>query len=35
MIQGALIRRSRHEALISHFSAPCGAPLPEASNIRP
>jgi hypothetical protein len=34
MIQMALIRQGRREALISHFSAPCGARLHADLNIR-
>jgi hypothetical protein len=34
MIPVAPIRRGRREALISHFSALCGAQLPEDLNIR-
>jgi hypothetical protein len=34
MIQAALTQQDRREALISHFSAPCGLRLHEDLNIR-
>jgi hypothetical protein len=34
MIQAALTQPGRREALISHFSARCGARLHEGLNIR-